>query len=182
MTTDAAETLGRYRPYLALLVRVHLSRPHRYKLDTSDLVQETLLEAHRKWHQFRGASEAELAGWLRQILAHNIADAVRKQGRAKRDVAREVALDETLTRIENWVHVVQSSPSQKAQRREELVRLAAALEALPEAQRVAIERYHLHGESLAEVAETLERSESAVAGLLYRGLKKVRQLLSEPEK
>jgi RNA polymerase sigma-70 factor (ECF subfamily) len=70
-------TLERFRPYLLLLVRSHMSRQYRAKLDPSDVVQQTLLEAHRKWHQFRGATEAELAGWLRRMLSCELADALR---------------------------------------------------------------------------------------------------------
>ncbi|HEV2950282.1 MAG TPA: sigma factor [Gemmataceae bacterium] len=62
-------SLDRFRHYLLLLAQLHLGNPARAKLDASDVVQETLLEAHRKRGQFRGRNEAELAAWLRQMLA-----------------------------------------------------------------------------------------------------------------
>ena len=83
--------LERFRTYLVLLARLHLA--DRPKLDASDVVQQTLLEAHRKRAQYRGATDAELAGWLRRMLACELADALRGLGRAKRDVARERAVD-----------------------------------------------------------------------------------------
>src|SRR3954464_5677965 len=82
-----------YQSYLYLLARSHMGRRHQARLDPSDIVQQTLLHAHQKRSQFRGASEAELMAWLRQILANNLADAVRGLARAKRDVARERSLD-----------------------------------------------------------------------------------------
>lgn len=177
--------LEQFRAFLKLLARTHLGPAQQAKLDSSDLVQQTLLEAHQKLHQFRGSSEAEMAAWLRQLLACNLADALRYLRRAKRDVAREQSLQEELDRscanLGSWLAAVQTSPSQHASRNEELLRLAWGLEQLPDAQRTAVELHHLHGYTLAEIAETLSRSEAAVAGLLRRGLRNLRQLLGEPE-
>jgi RNA polymerase sigma-70 factor (ECF subfamily) len=177
--------LERYRAYLALLARLHLADEFREKLDASDIVQQTLLEAHQKRDQFRGRTAAEEAAWLRQILAHNLADAVRALRRAKRDAALErsldAALDASSCRLADWLAAEQSSPSQQAVKNEQLLHLAAALTQLPDAQREAIVRHHLQGWSLAALARHLDRSEPAVAGLLHRGLKRLRELLHEPE-
>jgi RNA polymerase sigma-70 factor, ECF subfamily len=50
---------------------------------------------------------------------------------------------------------------------------------LPEEQRTAVELHHLKDESVTAIAEHLGRSEASVAGLLRRGLKKLRELLKE---
>jgi len=177
--------LERYRAYLLMLARVQLDPRLREKLDASDMVQQTMLEAHRQQHQFRGRSEGELVGWLRQILARNLADALRGFRRAKRDVARErsieQALEQSSARLEAWLAAEQSSPSQRAMRRERMLLLAETLDKLPEAQREAVELHYWQGWSLAEIAGHLGRSTPAVAGLLQRGLKQLRHLLQEPE-
>ena len=61
------------------------------------------------------------------------------------------------------------------------LRLAAALEALPEAQREALVLHYWQGLTLAEVAGRLGRTPPAVAGLLQRGLKALRTVLKTPE-
>lgn len=71
------EVLERFRTYLYLLARAHLDRRQVGKLEASDVVQQTLLNAHAHRDQFRGRSEAELAGWLRQILKHSLTDNLR---------------------------------------------------------------------------------------------------------
>ncbi len=171
--------LERFRNYLLLLARMRLDDRLGARLDPSDVVQETLLEAHRKQAQFRGRTDAELAAWLRQMLAYAIADAVRAQGRARRDVARErsleAALDDSSARLEAWLAADQSSPSDRAQREEQLVQLAEALAQLPEDQRRAVELKHLQGYTVADVARTLGRTETAVGGLLRRGMTRLRE-------
>lgn len=180
---DQGQWLERHRPYLNLLVRTHLNSRNPAKLDSSDVVQQTLLDAFAKRDQFRGTTDAELAGWLRQILKNNLIGALRDQQRDKRDVRRERslsgAIDESFSRTNEWLVAVQSSPSQQASRQEDLLRLSQALNELPTTQREAIILHHLQGLKLAEVALEIGRSESAVAGLLFRGLTTLNTLLGE---
>ena len=161
--------LERYRSYLLLLARIRLDRKLRGKLDASDVVQQTMLEAHQAAGSFRGESVAERAAWLRQILARNLANAVRDLTRGKRDVMRERSLQAGL----------QSSPSQQAQRHERALLLAQALAALPNQQREAVVLRHFQGSSLADIAEELGTTTAAVTGLLHRGLKNLRKALQD---
>jgi RNA polymerase sigma-70 factor (ECF subfamily) len=177
--------LDAYRDYLRLLAGVQLDPRLRGKLDPSDVVQETLARAHEKAAQFRGTSEAERAAWLRQILANQLAAAVRRHLDAgKRDAGRErslhAAVEDSSARLEALLAADQTSPSAQAVRHEELLRLAEALAGLPEDQRQAVELHHLHGLPVEEVARTLGRSQAAAGGLLRRGLKRLRELMREP--
>jgi RNA polymerase sigma-70 factor, ECF subfamily len=173
--------LERFRDYLRLLARLRIEPGLRAKVDASDVVQETMLEAHRDWEKFRGGVDAELMAWLRRILAHNLADAFKAVGREKRDAARERSLEAELenssVRLVDWVAAHQSSPSRRLSREEEALLLASALAQLPEPQREAVELHHLQGLALKDLAARLERSEAAVAGLLHRGLDRLRELL-----
>lgn len=183
-----AHDLELYRPYLTLLAQSQVTEPWlRDRLDLSGVVQQTFLEAHRQLAQFRGAGSAtagaELAGWLRRILANNLADAVRGMGRAKRDAGRERSLEREFEasslRLEACLAAQQSSPSQKVYREERGVALAAALAELPRAQREAVLLRYFHGRPLAEVAQQLGRTLPAAAGLLQRGLKGLRERLQD---
>jgi RNA polymerase sigma-70 factor (ECF subfamily) len=188
MAPDGAKAglaLERYVDYLRLLARLQLGARLQGHLEPSDVVQQTLLEAQQRLHQFRGGTEAEMAGWLRQILAHNLADALRALGRAKRDVSRErsleAALEASSCRLQAWLAAEQSSPSQQAERHEQGVRLAQALATLPEPQREAVVLRHFEGWPLADIARHLGRTQAAVVGLLQRGLKGLRAFLQERE-
>src|SRR5438132_1802930 len=88
--------LIRYRNYLRFLARLQLDPRLRGKLDPSDGVQQTLLEAVGKKEQFRGRTEAEYLAWLRQMLIHNLADALRAFRQAKRDIARDRVIEEAV--------------------------------------------------------------------------------------
>lgn len=175
--------LDHFRSYLLLLARIRLDRKIQGKLDPSDIVQQTMLEAHEAIESFRGENEAAQAAWLRQILARNLANAVRDLTRGKRDVNRERSmhadLDASASQLEGWLAADHSSPSQRAQRHERALLLAEALAKLPEQQREAVLLRHFHGSSLADIAKELTTTTPAVAGLLQRGLKNLRKALAE---
>jgi RNA polymerase sigma-70 factor (ECF subfamily) len=178
---DNGPDLEPFRDPLRLLAQAELDRRLQGKVDPSDVVQQTLLEAYQDREQFRGKSEAELAGWLRRILAHNLADVVRHYGAAARDVALErsleASLDESASRLNSWLADDHSSPTQHALRREELGRLYKVLMQLPEDQRIAVEGKHLQGLSVEEISQQMGKSVTAVGGLLRRGMRRLRELM-----
>jgi RNA polymerase sigma-70 factor (ECF subfamily) len=161
------ERLPEYQDYLCLLARAWLGPRWQARLDPSDLVQQTLLEAHRDFDAFRGSTAGELAAWLRRVLARNLAGAARDLGRHKRDPARERSLEQELddssARLEAWLADSGLAPPDLAARNEELARLAALLAALPEAQRQAVELRHLHGWSLDAIAACRARPRGCTA-------------------
>ena len=181
-----AATLGRllerYRRYLALLARVQIGRRLQGKVDASDVVQETFLDAHRHFDRFRGTTEPELAFWLRQILAAKLADQFRRYLAAQgRDVRLEqqinAGLDRSSAQLERGLLAPGSSPSQQVMRSEQRLVVAEAVNQLPEDYRAVLVLRHLEGLSFPEVAEHLGRSVDSVKKLWMRGLARLRQML-----
>jgi RNA polymerase sigma-70 factor (ECF subfamily) len=174
--TEIGQPLERYRAYLDLLARTHLPVSLRRGLGPSDIVQQTLLQAHRKRDQFRGQGEAEFRAWLRTILARLIADAARRDGVGPPGRTRpfERTLAESSQRLEQWLVSEDPSPGDRLMRQERLLELAEAMGRLPDDQRTALELRYLQGFSMAEVCRQMGRGTSSVANLLYRGLKGLR--------
>jgi RNA polymerase sigma-70 factor (ECF subfamily) len=178
------QLLELHRAYLHLLARLEINRQLRSKLGASDLVQETFLEAHRDFGQFRGESPGELLAWLRQILAMNLANQFRRyHGTRRRDVRLERALTESVTRSSECLAAglrgPAGSPSQQAARHEEAALLAGALGRLPPDYREALILRNLEGLSFQEVSDRMERSLDSVKKLWARGLARLRELIPE---
>ena len=182
---EHAPSLERFRNYLHLIARLHCHRRWQGKVDASDVVQQTMVQALGGLAGFRGRSESEMAAWLRQILARHLASLARDLGRQKRDASRErsleAAIDESASRVTAWLAAEQSSPSQQVVRGEQVLRLADALAALPDAQREAVTLHHLQSWTVEEIGRHLGRTPAAVAGLLKRGLRTLRLRLAETE-
>jgi RNA polymerase sigma-70 factor (ECF subfamily) len=178
------QLLEYYRHYLTVLARVQISRQARAKAGASDVVQETFLNAYRKFDQFRGRTEGELVAWLRAILATCVVNYVhRHYARHRRDVRLERSmndpLDESAHLLDKAFVASQSSPSQIAVRREQVVQFANALERLPQSYRNVILLRHVQGLPFAEVARRLEKTVDAVQKLWVRGLDRLRRELED---
>jgi RNA polymerase sigma-70 factor (ECF subfamily) len=173
--------LARYRVYLRLLARLQLDPRMRAKLDPSDVVQQTLLKAYERHSQFRGQTEAELAAWLRTILANTLTDAVRRsQAREGLQRSLEASIEQSSSRLETWLlESGGSTPSEQAVRHEQLLLLSESLAQLPEDQQRAVELKHLRGYTVEAISGEMGRSKTAVGGLLRRGMKRLREIMEE---
>jgi RNA polymerase sigma-70 factor, ECF subfamily len=185
MAVDLPQTLEPYRKYLKVLASLHLDRRLRGKLDPSDIVQQTLARAHPALADLRQREPAVLAAWLRKILARTLADAVKHYERDRRDVGLERSLEADLDRSASgfaaWLAADQTSPSGRAERNEELMRLVEALAELPETMREVVVLKHCQGLTLQEIAGRVDRTVPAVASLLRRGLAELRNRLKVEE-
>jgi RNA polymerase sigma-70 factor (ECF subfamily) len=173
-------SLEQYRNYVFLLARLQLDPRLRSILDPSDVAQLTLLKAQAGRDQFRGENEGELLVWLRTILARVLIDLARKHGPRLRGHEFALgAIEESSVRLERYLAGDDTSPSRRAVRQEETLRLTEALASLPEDQRTALELKHFHDLPVAQIGRMMGKSPSAVAGLLYRGLRALRAALAE---
>ncbi len=185
MADDATEFLEPYRKYLKVLAGLHLDRRLRGKLDPSDVVQQTLARAYPALADLRSREPAVLAAWLRKILARTLADAVKHYERDRRNIGLEHSLELDLDRSASgfaaWLAADQTSPSGRAERNEELMRMVEALAELPEAMREVVILKHCQGLTLQQIADRIGKTVPAVASLLRRGLAELRTRLKVEE-
>lgn len=184
----SGDSLGRllqmYRNYLMVLAGTQIERRLQPRMSPSDIVQETMLRAHANFGQFRGASEPELIGWLRQILVNNLAKFVEQHVlAARRDVRREVsierlgqALEQSTIQLAALLPAGSRSPSATAQQREEAVLLADRLAMLAPDYREVLMLRNLQGLPFETIAEQMDRSVSATRMLWLRAIEKLRGL------
>lgn len=180
------ESLGRllqlYCNYLKLMATTQLDQKLRRRLSPSDVVQETLFEAHRDFRQFRGSSEGEFLAWLRRILVNNLARMVERHVLAeKRDVRREVSLEamgasleKSTARLVAVLAAENTSPSSNAVSHEHALALADELQKLSADYRDVIVLRHLEGLPFNDVAERMGRSPGAVRMLWMRSIAQLR--------
>tara|TARA_R110002167_G_scaffold148524_1_gene341488 strand:+ start:13315 stop:13908 length:594 start_codon:yes stop_codon:yes gene_type:complete len=174
------ELLDRHRPYLRLIAQRALQGQLQARIDDSDIVQQTCLSAFRKFEQFDGTDEAQFVAWLQKIHERNIHDTIRRHvGAGKRSITNERGV-EAEAHAQGLFHLETLSPSQRMMQAEDAVRLAEGLSLIPDDQREAVRLRHIEGWSLAELEKHFNRSETAVASLIKRGLENLRKQL-KPE-
>ncbi len=173
------------RSYLVVLARAQIDARMQGKVDASDIVQQTMLEAHRDFARFQGGTGQEWLAWLRRILSHNAADLVRRyRGTAKRQAGREVAIASPGDSEPMGVGEPAdpgASPSECAVLADETLRLAEALTALPPDYQTVIALRNLERLPFEEVARRMERSRPAAQMLWMRALKKLGEQLGTTE-
>jgi RNA polymerase sigma-70 factor (ECF subfamily) len=177
--------LGKFRAYLSFQIRKIVDPRLKNQLDLSGIVNQSLMEAWRTMERIRDWNDQQKRVWLNTILERNLRDELDKVHAACRDIRRHCSLEEVVanssTRLVHVLVADQSSPSEHVAHQQQDVRLAEAIERLPEDQREALVLQRWHQWSLAEIAEHLGRSQPAVAGLLHRALQQLKEELRDAE-
>lgn len=178
--------LQMYRNYLRLLAGTQLDRKLQGRASGSDVVQDTLLEAHRDFEQFRGQRPEEFVAWLRRILIHNLARVVERNVLTeKRDVRREVSIDDlregvdqSQLRLATMLAADETSPSRRLISKEDQWLLADEIEMLDPPYREVIRLRHVEGLAFEEVARRMRRTSGATRMLWMRALARLRANLA----
>ena len=167
------ELLCLYRPFLRLVAGRQLPRIVRKRIDASDLVQQTLIDAVRGLPDFRGQTEPAITAWMVKLLERNLLMSVRNNTLGKRDVRLEQNwTDGSGSAMLMWQSLVAdgSSPMSNLFRGETALQLASALDKLPDEQRRAVEMRYIGQQPLQAIADEMERSVGSIAGLIRRGI------------
>jgi RNA polymerase sigma-70 factor (ECF subfamily) len=178
-------TLECYRAYLDCLTYIQVDPRLWRRFGWSDIVNQTLLEAHCDLDKLQKLDEADRNRRLRRMLVNNLLDRIEHERAEMRDYRREASLDAALSgsscNLQQWLADDVAGPEGRVDAAERGARLADALSRLPQREREALILQKYHGWSLTQIAEHLGCTSGAVAGLHARGLKRLRQLLTEAE-
>jgi RNA polymerase sigma-70 factor (ECF subfamily) len=182
----SAEALGTllqtFRQYLAIIAEHGLKGDLQAKVDRSDVVQETFLEAHRDFASFRGQGREQFEAWLRRLLLNNLLNERRKyRDTQKRDSRSELALDRCDTQQQIELVSADTSPTQRAVRNEEATRLELAMSTLPEHYREIIRLRNHEGLSFVVIGRRLNRSPDSARMLWSRAFESLADALDPPQ-
>ena len=184
-SSSANALFEKYRNYLSLLATTQIHAKLRARASASDIVQETMIRAHRGFEKFRGTTEGEFVSWLKSILARRIQSLVQNHVDAQiRDVRREVSLDtvgkwidRSSARLETVLVADVPSPATQLDRYERSVRVADALASLSPDHREVLILRSIEGHGFPEIAKRMNRSHGAVRMLWLRGIQALRDQL-----
>lgn len=179
--------LQRYRNYLYLLAAAQIGRRIARRISASDVVQETMLAAHRDFAEFRGHSSAELTSWLKTILSRSLLREFDRHLKAeKRDMRREISYDTVVGGLESscaaaatLVGSRQSDPAQIVSADEESRRVADLVAELPDVYRKVVTLKIFSELETAEIASHMQRSPQAIRLLWMRALRKLKRMYEE---
>jgi RNA polymerase sigma-70 factor (ECF subfamily) len=175
--------LERHRERLRRMVAVRLDRRLVTRVDPSDVVQETLLEAAARLDEYLRERRVPFYPWLRRLAWDRLADAYRRHLHAgRRSVGREeppAVPGRSVLELAERLLAPGSGPSASLRRRERRDRVRAALEALPGRDREVLVLRYLEDLTTAEAAAVLGVGEGAVKMRLLRALQRLRDVLGE---
>lgn len=166
---DAGAFDALFRRWASPLLR-YLQRMVRDAASAEELVQEVFLRVHRSRDRY--TPDARFSTWLYRIATNLALNELR---RPRRRAPHESADGDDATPL-----LAGGTPADElADTRQLAARVAREMNALPENQRAALWLVAVEGLSYAEVAETLETSESAVKALVHRARKALSASLPE---
>lgn len=169
----------RHRPYLCRVIDLRLDRRLGARVDESDIVQETQLEAFRRLDDYLRRRPMAFRLWLRKTAQERLLMAQRQHlGAARRAVGREVPLpDHSSLLLAQQFVAVASTPSQQLDRAELALRVRKVLSQLSEADREVLLLRNLEALSNQETAEVLQIDPAAASQRYGRALLRLRKLL-----
>ena len=187
-TSEAiGDLLEPYRNYMRMLASTQMGRSVGKRVSPSDIVQDTMLAAHRDLADFQGTTQSEFGSWLRTVLSRCLLRAIEFNVTAlKRDVRREVSIDAIRSSLESsclgmgdFLAHYQASPSQIVSREEEALQVADYVAQLSEDYQTVIALRNFGGMPFEQIAVQMNRSPQAVRLLWLRAINRLRAIYLE---
>ena len=170
-----------HRAYLRQMVELRLDPKLRARVDPSDVVQETNMEAFRRLGAYLKQRPMPFRLWLRQIAYDHTLKARRHHlGTARRAAGREVSLPEhSSLLLAQQLVAAGSTASQVLDRRQLARRLRQAVAQLPEGDREVVLMRHFEGLSNQEVGCLLGMEPGTVSKRHGRAMLRLHKILFE---
>jgi RNA polymerase sigma-70 factor (ECF subfamily) len=174
-----------YRKRLKQMIRLRLNRQLQGRVDDSDILQETYLEAAKRLPDYLANQPLPFFLWLRHIAGEKMIDVHRRHLGAKmRSVGQEISLHRgpmpAASSASLAAHLMGrlTSPSQAAIKAETRLRVQEVLNGMDPLDREILTLRHFEQLSNVEVAETLGMNESTTSSRYLRALKRLKDELS----
>jgi RNA polymerase sigma-70 factor (ECF subfamily) len=176
--------LARHRERLRRMVALRLDQRLQGRIDASDVIQETYLEAWRRLAEYLRQPTMPFFLWLRFLAGQKLVTLHRHHlGVEMRDPGREVSLyrgslpETSSAALAAQLLGHETRPSEAAIRAELKIRLQEALNSMEPIDREVLALRHFEQLSRAEIAQLLEISEAAVSKRYIRALKRLKEIL-----
>lgn len=180
------QLLEHFRSYLKLIASHEIGSKLGAKLDASDIVQDTFLDAHRYFENFQGESVTQFTAWLRTVMAGVMANNMRRYlGTKARDIRleRQLAadLDNSAAMLSELLVASVSSPSQNIMRDEQTIQLAKAMANLSLDYQSVLTLRHIEGLTFPQIASRLNKTVDSVEKLWLRAIVQLRKSFTPQE-
>lgn len=176
------QLIDRIRPYLLKIANEKMDPGLRRKIGASDIVQETMMTAHRYVTKFTGDSEAEWKAWLRTIVVNDIHNVRRKfRGTEKRQLDREVGIHGDSQSSSPGIDIPRAGPTPRSEAamNEESLRLREAMERLPDEYRQVLQLRNWERLPFEEIGDQIGRSSEAARKLWSRAVARLQEELGD---
>lgn len=174
--TSSLDQLCRvYGPRVHWIMRLRMGKELRSKLESMDLVQDTLVQALGGLHEFTYKNEGDFVRWLSTIAENVIRGNLKRLHADKRDIRREIPLDRhgatsTSRFLADPGPVDATTPSVIISKKEEFVELERAIDQLKPEYKEVIILLKIEGLSCKEISERLGQSHDAVRKRVSRAI------------
>lgn len=175
------ELFGRHRSLIRQFVELRLDNLLRSRIDASDVVQETQLEAFRRLDDFLQRQPMPFRLWVRKTAYERLIMLRRQHvGTAARSVVRELPLpDRSSVGLAAQLASTGPTPSQELLHREIVQQVRLAIAQLPDLDREILLMRHYEELSYQEISQVLDIEPAAARKRHGRALLRLHQLLTD---